>query len=455
MPILNYPYIPETVTVHLGTPNSDAENVTVPFVDYIKNVASSEIYPTWPENALRANIYVIVTYVLNRIYTEWYRSRGFDFDITSSTQYDQAFVKDREIFENISRLVDELFNDYVVRQGSVEPYFTQFCNGTTVTCAGLSQWGTVDLANNGYTPYEILRYYYGDDINIVRNAPIMGVTESYPGYPLKLGDRGNDVKLIQNQLNRIRRNYPAIPVITDENGIYGTDTENAVRSFQQIFGLDPTGTVNKGTWYLIKRYYVSVKRLTELISEGISYDELDVPFPETLREGMSGTGVRDIQYYLNVIGYFNPDLDLVPMTGFFGGDTLNAVKEFQRYYGLPVTGEVGALTWNKMRSVYADIAAGLPEGYSGDMAKLYPGYVLSQGMRGQDVTDLQTYLSVIGRNIRDIPEIPVTGYYGEQTRAAVETFQRLFGLPVTGAVGAATWQQIAEQYDHIRSEVTG
>ena len=450
MPILNYPYIPETVTVHLGAPNSDAENVTVPFVDYIKNVASSEIYPTWPENALRANIYAIVTYVLNRIYTEWYRSRGYDFDITGSTQYDQAFVKDREIFENISRIVDEIFNDYVVRQGSVEPYFTQFCNGTTVTCGGLSQWGTVDLANRGYTPHEILQYYYGDDINIVRNAPIMGMTESYPGYPLKPGDRGNNVKLIQNRLNRIRRNYPAIPAIKDENGIYGTDTENAVRTFQEIFGLEPTGIVDKATWYLIKRYYVSVKRLTDLLSEGISYDELDVPFPETLREGMSGTGVRDIQYYLNVIGYFNPELDLVPMTGFFGGDTLNAVKAFQRYYDLPVTGEVGEMTWNKMRNVYGDIAAGLPAGYEGGRAKLYPGYVLSQGMRGQDVTDLQTYLSVIGRNIRDIPEIPVTGYYGEQTKDAVATFQRLFGLPVTGAVGAATWQQIAEQYNYIQ-----
>ena len=175
-----YPVIPERITVHLGRPEESARNVEVPFSDYIKNVASSEIYPTWPENAIRANIYAQISYALNRVYTEWYRSRGYDFDITNSTQYDQAYVPERNIFENISQIVDEIFNNYVRRQGSVEPYFTQYCNGTTSTCAGLSQWGTVELANQGYLPYEILRYYYGDDIDIVRNAPVQNVEESYP-----------------------------------------------------------------------------------------------------------------------------------------------------------------------------------------------------------------------------------------------------------------------------------
>ena len=161
------PFIPETITVHLGTPDSDAPNVTVDFPSYVKNVASSEIFPTWPENALRANIYAIVSFALNRIYTEWYRSRGYDFDITSTTQFDQKFINGREYFQNISYLVDELFNDYIQRQGSVEPLFTAFCNGTTSTCSGLSQWGTVTLAQQGLTPYEILQYYYGKDINIV------------------------------------------------------------------------------------------------------------------------------------------------------------------------------------------------------------------------------------------------------------------------------------------------
>lgn len=167
MPETLTPVIPQNITVHLGPPDSPAENVTVNFVDYIKNVASSEIYPTWPEEALRANIYAIISYALNRVYTEWYPSRGYDFDITNTTAFDQAFVPNREIFQNISRIVDEVFNNYVVRQGEVQPLFTQFCNGTTSQCQGLSQWGTVDLAESGLTAYEILQSYYGQDIGIV------------------------------------------------------------------------------------------------------------------------------------------------------------------------------------------------------------------------------------------------------------------------------------------------
>ena len=170
--VKTYVAVPEFITVHLGPPDSAAENVTVSFPEYIKNVASSEIYPTWPENSIRANVYAQVTFALNRIYTEWYRSRGYPFDITSSTSYDQKFIKNRNIFENVSEIVDDIFNRYVVKQGSQNPYFTEYCNGTTVTCSGLSQWGTVSLANQGKTPYEILQYYYGNDIDI-KTAPIL------------------------------------------------------------------------------------------------------------------------------------------------------------------------------------------------------------------------------------------------------------------------------------------
>ena len=200
------PYIPRFITVHLGAPDSNAQNVTVTFPDYIKNVASSEIYPTWPENALRANIYAQISYALNRIYTEWYRSMGYDFDITNSTRYDQSYTHNRDIYENISAIVDDIFNDYLRRPGSIEPFFAQYCNGTTVTCDGLSQWGTVPLAQNGYTPYEILTSFYGSDLEIVRDAPVRILTPSSPGIPLRLGDAGNDVNLKQVQLNRISRN---------------------------------------------------------------------------------------------------------------------------------------------------------------------------------------------------------------------------------------------------------
>ncbi|MBO7303509.1 MAG: spore cortex-lytic protein, partial [Clostridia bacterium] len=180
----NIPYIPETITVHLGAPNENAENVTLPFLEYITNVASSEIYPTWPENAIRANLYAQISFVLNRIYTEYYPSRGYDFDITNSTAYDQSFVKGRDYFENVAELAAELFNSYIVRQGSVEPLFSAYCDGREVECDGLSQWGTVSLANQGYTPYEILQYYYGNDINIVNDAPVRVPNSSLPTRPL-------------------------------------------------------------------------------------------------------------------------------------------------------------------------------------------------------------------------------------------------------------------------------
>ena len=275
------------------------------FPEYIKNVASSEIYPTWPENALRANIYAIVSFALNRIYTEWYRSRGYDFDITSSTQFDQKFINNREIFENISLLVDELFNDYVRRQGTVEPLFTAFCNGTTTTCSGLSQWGTVSLAEQGMTPYEILQYYYGDDIDIVKNAPVRSTMPSFPGIDLEIGSAGNAVRFLQEYLNRISRNYPAIPKIPVIDGIFGSETEEAVRKFQEIFSMSPTGIVDEATWYRITYIYASVKHIAELNSEGLTPEEASLQYTEDLRLGMQGDIVRIVQYYLAVIGAFS------------------------------------------------------------------------------------------------------------------------------------------------------
>ena len=236
------PYVPQQITVHLGPPGTDAENVTVSFSDYVKNVASSEIYPTWDESALRANILAIVSFALNRVYTEFYRSRGYDFDITNSTAYDQYFVNGRSYFENVSALVDELFNDYLRRPGFVEPLAAKFCNGTTVTCEGLSQWGSENLAQQGYNSVEILRSYYGD-VEIVNNAPIRGIMSSYPGNPLRRGTTGPSVVTIQTSLNRISQSYPAIPKIPVVDGIFGARTENAVRKFQEIFNLTADGVV--------------------------------------------------------------------------------------------------------------------------------------------------------------------------------------------------------------------
>ena len=227
------PYVPRTITVHLGLPDQWAENVTVSFPDYVKNVASSEIYPTWEPAAIRANILAIISFALNRVYTEFYPSRGYNFQITSTTQYDQKFIRGRNIFENISQMVDEIFNDYIRRQGFVEPLAAKFCNGTTSTCDGLSQWGSQELAQEGANSMEILRHYYGDNIELVVDAPIQDLITSYPGTPLRLGSAGPEVSVVQAMLNRISQNYPAIPKVP-ATGAFGEATESAVRTFQRI-----------------------------------------------------------------------------------------------------------------------------------------------------------------------------------------------------------------------------
>lgn len=443
------PYIPETITVHLGTPDSNAANVTVDFPTYVKNVASSEIFPTWPENALRANIYAITTFALNRIYTEWYRSRGYDFDITSSTQFDQKFINGREIFENVSQLVDELFGDYVRRQGTVEPLFTAFCNGTTVTCDGLSQWGTVTLANQGMTPYEILQYYYGEDIDIVRNAPIKSSMPSYPGIELTVGSAGDDVKSLQIYLNRISRNYPAIPKIPVADGVFGVATEEAVKKFQSIFGLAPTGVVNESTWYKITYIFTSVKRIAELNSEGVTFEEISRQYSEDVRIGMQGDEVRIVQYYLAVIGAYYEAVSPVSVTGYFGEETEKSVKSFQRVFGLPQTGVVDRLTWNDMYRAYQGIVESIPFSDSAEVV-LYPGTVFKEGMTSDYVRVLQNYLTFINETYPNIPAVSSTGYFGPLTKQSVIEFQKQFGLTPSGLVGGPTWDAIAGLYSDLR-----
>ena len=300
---VRYPIVPNTIVVHLGKPDESAKNITVPFTDYIANVASSEIYPTWPNSALVANIYAIISFAMNRIYNEWYRSKGYNFDITSSSIYDQAYIENRSIYENINNIVEDIFNNYVVKQGQVQPFFTRYCDGRKTTCAGLSQWGTVSLANQGKSALDILKYYYGNDISIVYNAPVGDSTEGYPGYEIGLGEAGNPVLAIQRDLKRIRENYPAIPRINTNLGIYDTETEQAVKKFQEIFGLPVTGIVNKATWYKIKYIYTSVKKLTDLYTEGLTEKEATFLYEDELNYGDTGIEVEYIHYYLDAIAF--------------------------------------------------------------------------------------------------------------------------------------------------------
>ncbi len=443
------PTIPETITVHLGAPDSNAENVTLPFLDYVANVASSEIYPTWPESAIRANIYAQVSFALNRIYTEFYRTQGYDFDITSVTSNDQSFVNGRVVFENIREIAGELFNNYIRRPGSIQPLFAQYCNGTTVTCPGLSQWGTVDLANQGYTPYEILTYYYGDNIELVTDAPVEGSTESAPPYALQLGSIGDDVRTAQIRLNRISANFPSIPKILETDGIFAEDTEAAVRRFQEVFNLTPDGIIGKNTWYTIQNIYIGVKRLNSVNAEGITLEEVTRQYPGTLEEGSRGGGVSVLQYYLAYLSQFYDTIPAPTIDGDFGPGTRESVVAAQRTFGLTPDGVVGEATWNALSNAYLGIVSTIPREYVEGVAIPYGGIPLRIGSESEDVRLLQEYLNVLASVIPEIPAVSVTGYFGPRTQESVLAAQDYFGIPQTGVVNAVTWNAIIELYDSL------
>ena len=436
------PVIPQTITVHLGRPNTPAPNVTVPFTDYIKNVASNEIYPTWPESAIRANVLAQITFALNRVYTEFYRSRGYDFDITDNTSIDQNYVYGGEVYDNISQIVDETFNNYIVRTGSVEPLYAQFCDGYNTFCNGLLQWGTVTLANQGYTPVDILRYYYGDNISIVYNAEVGGNTESYPGVALRRGSFGDDVLTIKRELNRIGKNYPAIPKVNGNTGVYDLETENAVKVFQQIFNLDADGVVGKATWYKIKQVFAGVKRLSEITSEGLTLSEVEKRYTREMSIGDRGVDVEALQYYLAFLGYFYPELPPIPITGYFGELTRDAVFTFQNNFGLPVTGVVDANVFFEIERAYRDAVSDLPPDYQSAIGEPYPGRFIIEGDRGESVRIIQRYLNVVAQGNPSIPTIAVDGIFGSRTKAAVIAFQRSLGIEQNGAVGPAEWAEL-------------
>lgn len=264
--VLSRVVVPEYIVVHDGSPrDSTAKNYYVKYKDYIKNVASSEIYATWPADTIRANVLAIMSFTLNRVYTEWYRNKGYDFTITSSTAFDHKWIPERNIYDSISVIVDELFASYLSRPNVRQPILTQYCDGRMVTCPNwMTQWGSKALGDQGYTPIEILRYYYGDDMYINTAQEISGIPASWPGYTLENGASGDKVRQIQEQLNVIAGAYPAIPKI-NVDGIYGPATAATVTKFQSVFGLPQTGTVDYRTWYKISEIYVGVSRIAELV----------------------------------------------------------------------------------------------------------------------------------------------------------------------------------------------
>ena len=449
IPGLTEVVIPSSITVHLGAPDQPAENVTVSFLDYIKNVASSELYPTWPESALRANIYAITSTALNRIFTEWYRTRGYNFDITSDTGVDQAFVHNRGIFDSVSVLADELFDSYIARQGQIEPLYAQFCDGRVSWCPGLLQWGSVELAQQGYTPYEILQYYYGENINIQENTPVAEAFETYPGIPLQPGDNNPYILLMQIALNTIAVNYPAIPRITNPTGTFDEATQAAVNVFQGIFNLPVTGIIDKSTWYEIRRIYAAVTRLAELTSQGIIMSEIPEYIPTPGPDEIVPR-VQVVQYFLNVLSAYYNTIPSVDINGVLNTQTRAAIMEFQRTFNLPITGLVDEQTYNTMFNAVSGILDTLPPSAIALPAILWPGIAYQLGSEGPGVYLIQQYLSYIASVLEGIPPAEPDGIYGPLTELAVRTFQEYFGIDVTGVVDRYTWDRIVLIYRNLR-----
>ena len=447
--VLDKVIIPKNITVHLGKPAASARNVTVSFRDYIANVASSEVYPTWPEQALRANIHCQISLALNRIYTEWYPSKGYTFNITNSTSYDQYYVHGRTVFDVMVKITDDIFNTYLRKRGTVNPYYSEYCDGKSVTCPGLKQWGTVTLANQGRTALQILKYYYGNDIEIVRTNNIQSIPQSYPGSPIRQGDSGTAVFTLQRQLNRITKDYPFLGKLTVD-GVFGSRMAATVRAFQKQFNLTADGMVGRQTWYKISYIYVSVKDLAELTSEGeVSSGTLsDGTWGGTvLRTGSTGSAVEQLQFWLNTLAQYESSIPSLTVDGVYGTGTANAVRAFQRKYGLTVDGVVGRATWTEVYDQFRSIQSdnGTPNAY--------PGTALREGASGQNVRLVQFWLKIARTVYPSLSNVTVDGKFGSATTAAVRRFQTYFGLTSDGVVGRTTWNKLYEVYNDIANKL--
>ena len=447
--VLDRVIIPKNITVHLGRPAASARNVTVSFRDYIANVASSEVYPTWPEQALRANIHCQISLALNRIYTEWYPSKGYTFNITNSTSYDQYYVHGRTVFDVMVRITDDIFNTYIRKTGTVNPYYSEYCDGKSVTCPGLKQWGTVTLANQGRNALQILKYYYGNDIEIIRTSNIQSIPQSYPGSPIRQGDSGTAVFTLQRQLNRITKDYPFLGLLTVD-GVFGAKMAATVRAFQKQFNLIADGVVGRQAWYKISYIYVSVKDLAELTSEGeVSSGTLsDGTWGGTvLRTGSTGSAVEQLQFWLNTLAQYESSIPSLTVDGVYGTGTANTVRAFQRKYGLTVDGVVGRDTWTELYDQFRSIQSdnGTPNAY--------PGTALRQGSSGQNVRLVQFWLKIARTVYSSLNNVTVDGIFGSSTAAAVLRFQTYFGLTSDGVVGRTTWNKLYEVYNDIANRL--
>ena len=398
----------------------------------------------WPEQALRANIHCQISLALNRIYTEWYPSKGYSFNITNSTSYDQYYVHGRTVFDVMVRLTDDIFNTYIRKTGTVNPYYAEYCDGKSVTCPGLKQWGTLTLANQGRSALSILKYYYGSNIEIIRTNNIQSIPQSYPGSPIRQGDSGTAVFTLQRQLNRITKDYPFLGLLTVD-GIFGRKMTETVKKFQKQFNLTADGVVGRSTWYKISYIYVSVKDLAELTSEGETFSGT---LPDgswnfgssVLKQGSTGSEVEQMQFWLSTLAQYESSIPSVTVDGVYGSGTAAAVRAFQRLYGLTVDGIVGRKTWD---SLYGKASALRSSGPVVTLKRLpYPGTPLTVGTDSSAVLYYTLLLQRIAYYYDSVASPALSRQYTQETADATASAQELLGLPATGVADAETWTAV-------------
>jgi peptidoglycan hydrolase-like protein with peptidoglycan-binding domain len=446
--------IPRHISVHLGAPASKAQNVRVPFVDYIKNVVSNEIYDTWPEAAIEANILCAITFVLNRVYSVWYPEKGYGFDITNNIQYDQCYVYNGFVGGNIARITDNIFNCYIRLQGHTEPYFTSYCKNADADCRGLSQWGTVPLAQSGMDALQILRNFYPPDIEIAETFNFAGISVPYPGYELREGYNNDVVGTIKSWLSRISVNYPNIPPISSlDNNVFDPETREALKEFQRTFDLDASGVVDKATWYRLAQINGVVKKLSDLNDESETVPIDSSPPAYALREGSRGLDVARLQFLLNYFSQFYSSVPQVIENAVFDDRTKTSVLAFQKLVGTTADGVIGPVTWQIMYNIYKGIKENVeaPQVMSTELSMRYPypGFPLRSDSGGSAVMVLQMMLNHLSDYYPQIPKVAEDGYFGSFTQSAVYTFQNIFGLNADGIVGQETWNELVVQLDKV------
>ena len=446
------PMIPAYVTVHLGNPNENAENVTVSLPDYIKCVSSSLLDPNMPTEALIALMYGQITLALNRITTRSYRKQGKSFDITSDPSVDQYYEYGIPVPQKINELADGIFNRYISREGENLPIFVEICYEYGQRCRGMSVEGAVNLADMGENYMGILEYYFGRNIYIAEESSINGLdNELLITYPLYQGDSGGDISGLQIALNRIGTNYTSIPFISDINGIYDELTVEAVKEFQNIFDLETSGSIDKETFYRLLYIYNKVKGLNELVQTGINLSDISNELRADLEYGSIGNSVKLLQYYLSFVAAYNEYIPPLQIIGVFGEKTYQSVVAFQRLFGFEPNGVVDEGVWSALISVYESLYSALPPSAFLESAVPYFGNLLIKGSVGNDVRLLQIYLNKVAENYKIIPEISVNGEFDEKTENAVKEFQRLFGIKDSGVVSSTTWDTLVQVYNAIQA----